>query len=69
MFDRVLATRLGAAAVDYVHEGRTGVMAAAQGLEIVAVPFAQIIGHNRAVDRRFYRLVRQFTLAGEDTKA
>src|SRR5205807_2698660 len=27
MFDRVLATRMGAAAVDYLHEGRTGVMA------------------------------------------
>ena len=63
MFDRVLATRLGAAAVDFIHEGRTGVMAAAQGLEVVPVPFSDVIGHNRTVDRRFFRLVRQFALA------
>ncbi len=69
MFDRVLATRLGAAAVDYIHAGRTGVMAAAQGLEIVPVPFAEVLGHNRPVDRRFFRLVRQFTIAGEPDAA
>jgi 6-phosphofructokinase len=65
MFDRVLATRMGATAVDWVHEGRTGVMTAAQGLDIVPVPFAEVIGHNRTVDRRFYRLVRQFAIADE----
>ncbi len=65
MFDRVLATRMGATAVDWAHEGRTGVMAAAQGLDIVPVPFADVIGHNRRVDRRFYRLVRNFAIAGE----
>jgi len=65
MFDRVLATRLGAAAVDFIHEGRTGVMAGIHGLEIVPVPFADVIGHNRQVDRRFYRLVQHFALAEE----
>jgi len=65
MFDRVLATRMGAAAVDQVHSGKTGVMMAAQGLDIVPVPFADVLGHNRTVDRRFFRLVRQFVLAGE----
>jgi ATP-dependent phosphofructokinase / diphosphate-dependent phosphofructokinase len=65
MFDRVLATRMGSTAVDWVHAGRTGVMTAAQGLEIVPVPFSEIIGHHRTVDRRFYRLVRQFAIAGE----
>ena len=63
MFDRVLATRMGATAVDFLHEGRPGVMAALQGLEIVGVPFADVIGHNRTVDRRFFRLVRQFAIA------
>ena len=60
---RVGDQRIGAAAVDFIHEGLTGVMAASQGLEVVPVPFADIIGHNRTVDRRFFRLVRQFALA------
>jgi 6-phosphofructokinase 1 len=63
MFDRVLATRMGAAAVDYLHEGRAGVIAASQGLEIVPVPLAEVVGRNRQVDRRFFRLVRQFVAA------
>jgi 6-phosphofructokinase 1 len=65
MFDRVLATRMGAAAVDSVHEGTAGVMMALQGLDIVSVPFDQVLGHNRTVDPRFFKLVRQFALAGE----
>ncbi len=66
MFDRVLATRMGATAVDFLHEGRSGVMAALRGLEIVPVPFSEIIGHNRTVDRRFFRLVRQFAVAEQN---
>jgi 6-phosphofructokinase 1 len=65
IFDRVLATRMGATAVDWLHEGRGGVLTAAQGLEIVPVPFAEVIGHNRPIDARFYRLVRQFVLDEE----
>jgi 6-phosphofructokinase 1 len=65
MFDRVLATRMGAAAVDFIHEGRTGVMAGLHGLDIEPVPFEQVLGHNRTVDRRFFRLVRHFAIAGE----
>jgi 6-phosphofructokinase 1 len=68
MFDRVLATRMGATAVDWIHEGRTGVMTAAQGLDIVPIPFADVVGHNRTVDRRFYRLVRQFAIADESER-
>lgn len=69
MFDRVLATRMGATAADWAHEGHVGVMTASQGLEIVSVPFADVIGHNRTVDRRFFRLVRQFLLAEESAGA
>jgi 6-phosphofructokinase 1 len=65
MFDRVLATLMGAAAVDQVHSGKTGVMMAARGIEIVPVPLADVVGHNRTVDRRFFRLVRHFAIAGE----
>ena len=66
MFDRVLATRMGATAVDYLHEGRTGVITAAQGLDIVSVALSDVIGRNRTVDPRFFRLVRQFNAAEEE---
>jgi hypothetical protein len=38
---------------------------ALHGLEIVGVPFTEVVGHNRTVDRRFFRLVRQFNVAEE----
>ncbi len=65
MFDRVLASRMGAAAVDFLHEGRTGVIAAAHGLDIVPVALSEVLGRNRTVDRRFFKLVRQFNIAEE----
>jgi phosphofructokinase-like protein len=65
MFDRVLATRMGATAVDFVHENRTGVMTGIQGLHIVAVPFGEVIGHNRRVDKDYFKFVRQFAVAEE----
>lgn len=43
-YDRVLSTRLGVAAVEFVHEGKSGVMAALQGNEITAVPLEDAIG-------------------------
>lgn len=65
IFDRVLATRMGATAIDWLHDGRSGVMTAAQGLEIVPVPFSEVVGHHRPFDARFLRLVRLFTVAEE----
>jgi 6-phosphofructokinase 1 len=66
MFDRLLATRMGVAAVEYIHTRHTGVITAAQGMDIVPVPFSEVVGHNRTVDPRYFRLVRQFAIAGED---
>jgi 6-phosphofructokinase 1 len=65
VFDRVLATRMGATAVDSIHQGRVGVMMAIQGLDVVGVPFEDVLGHNRTVDKRFFRLVRHFTHEGD----
>ncbi|HXK34072.1 MAG TPA: ATP-dependent 6-phosphofructokinase [Dehalococcoidia bacterium] len=67
IFDRVLATRMGAAAVDYIHEGKTGVMTALQGQQIVPVPLRDVIGHNRTVDLEMFRLVRRFDV-GDDAR-
>lgn len=50
-FDRVLATRYGIGAIDMVHRGEFGLMAALRGNKIVSVPLAEAIGHNRTVDQ------------------
>ena len=50
-FDRVLATRYGLGAVDMVHRGEFGKMAALRGNKIVSVPLADAIAKNRTVDQ------------------
>jgi phosphofructokinase-like protein len=49
-FDRVLATRYGLGAIDMVHRGEFGKMAALRGNKIVSVPLADAIVSNRKVD-------------------
>ena len=48
-FDRVLATRLGLAAVDAAHERHWGAMVALRGTEIVSVPLADAVNDIRRV--------------------
>ena len=50
-FDRVLATRYGLGAIDMVHRGEFGCMAALRGNKIVSVPLADAISKNRTVDQ------------------
>src|SRR5579885_1715500 len=50
-FDRVLATRYGLGAIDMVHRGEFGRMAALRGSKIVSVPLAEATGTNRRVDQ------------------
>jgi ATP-dependent phosphofructokinase / diphosphate-dependent phosphofructokinase len=49
-FDRVLATRYGLGAIDMVHRGEFGCMAALRANRIVSVPLADAIAKNRTVD-------------------
>jgi ATP-dependent phosphofructokinase / diphosphate-dependent phosphofructokinase len=49
-FDRMLATRYGLGAIDMVHRGEFGNMAALRGNKIVSVPLADAISNNRKVD-------------------
>jgi len=48
-FDRVLATRLGLAAIDAVHEGAWGMMTALRATEIELVPLADAVAEVRRV--------------------
>jgi phosphofructokinase-like protein len=52
-FDRVLATRFGARAVELVLEGRFGHMVAFHPPEIGAVPLAKVVGRTRTVPPDF----------------
>jgi len=49
-FDRVLATRYGLGAIDMVHRGEWGKMAALRGNKIISVTLADAIASNRKVD-------------------
>jgi phosphofructokinase-like protein len=49
-FDRVLATRYGLGAIDMVHRGEFGCMAALRSNKIVSIPLAEAISRNRTVD-------------------
>ncbi|MCI0342524.1 MAG: ATP-dependent 6-phosphofructokinase [Planctomycetales bacterium] len=48
-FDRLLATRLGAAAIRYLEAGRTSVMVGLQPPDVVAVPLREAVARMKAV--------------------
>jgi 6-phosphofructokinase 1 len=48
-FDRVLATRLGLAAIDAVHDGKWGMMAALHSTKIVLIPLADAVAEVKRV--------------------
>ncbi|MGQ9676616.1 MAG: 6-phosphofructokinase [Chloroflexota bacterium] len=60
LFDRVLATRLGVAAVQYVKEGKYGFMPALRGNSIEPVKLSDAVSRNRTVDLSLYELAQMF---------
>jgi 6-phosphofructokinase 1 len=56
--DRVLATRLGAAAVDALAEGRRGVLAGMIKGDVVVTPLEEITGRTRPADASLLELAR-----------
>lgn len=48
-FDRMLATRYGVGAIDMVHRGEFGCMAALRGSEIVSIPLKEALQQTRVV--------------------
>src|ERR671923_2259295 len=59
-FDRVLATRLGLAAVDAANEGRWGVMPALRGMRIELVPLSHAVAEVRHVPIDEYEAAETF---------
>src|SRR6202171_1329014 len=54
-FDRVLATRYGLGAVDMVHRGEFGKMAALRANKIISIPLAEATAKNRTVDQEMMK--------------
>ncbi|MGB9684802.1 MAG: 6-phosphofructokinase [Candidatus Bathyarchaeales archaeon] len=59
-YDRILATRFGIAAIDFVHEGKFGYMVALQGNKIVSVPLKDVVGKRKTVDLELYNIAKVF---------
>ncbi len=57
-FDRILATRLGVAAVKSLSEGETGVLIGWQKNEVTRTPLADIVGRTKPVDTGLLELAR-----------
>jgi 6-phosphofructokinase 1 len=57
-FDRLLATRLGVAAVDALVAGDTGIMTALTGREISRVPLEQTVAQHRAANLMFHDMTK-----------
>ena len=47
--DRLLATRLGTACANFIHQDRYGIMVAARGDGVEAVPLEQVVGKRKTV--------------------
>ncbi len=63
-FDRVLATRFGVAAVDAVADGAFGDMVALEAGNIVRVPVAEAVGHQKVCDPALLRVAKVFEPRG-----
>jgi ATP-dependent phosphofructokinase / diphosphate-dependent phosphofructokinase len=56
-FDRVLATRYGLGAIDMVHRGEFGCMAALRANKIISISLREAISRNRTVDQETIQMV------------
>lgn len=60
--DRILASRMGAAAVKFLEAGESGFMVASQGGRMTSVPIKEIVGKSQPLDREIYEMAE--TLVG-----
>jgi 6-phosphofructokinase 1 len=57
-WDRLLAARLGVAAVERLAKGESGVMVGLRGREIAGTPLAEVASKQRQPDLEYYRMAR-----------
>ena len=60
--DRILASRMGAAAIDALMEGQRNIMIGDDDERIVYVPFSKAIRRDKPIDRDLLNLVHQLSL-------
>jgi 6-phosphofructokinase 1 len=58
-FDRMLAARLGSAAVNAILAGESGMMVGLKDRSVELIPLEQVIGHQRAANMEYYEMARQ----------
>lgn len=58
LFDRMLGTRLGAAATEYLAKGLHGILVGLLKGEIVATPLAEAVAARKPIDLRLMELAR-----------
>ena len=59
-FDRVLGTKFGIAAIDYIHQGKFGMMTSLQGIKIRPVSILEGIKESKTVDKETYEIAKVF---------
>lgn len=57
-FDRILATRLGAAATRFLDEGGKAALMGLNKSEITATPYEEVVSHKKTIDLRLLDLAR-----------
>ncbi len=58
VFDRMIATRLGAAAVEHLAQGRHGILVGLVGGQLISTPLAEVAGRTRPVDPQLVELAK-----------
>ena len=60
--DRILASRMGAAAIDALMEDQRNVMIGVQNNQIVYVPFSKAIKNDKPIDRSLLETLRRLSI-------
>lgn len=55
-FDRLLATRMGVAAVQHLLDGQSGIMVGLDGREIAPVPLTEVTTRTRTISESYYEM-------------
>lgn len=58
-FDRILATRLGAAATQQIEKGETGVLVGLQKNEIKPTPLSEVVANKKKIDLNLFELAHK----------
>jgi 6-phosphofructokinase 1 len=61
LFDRILGSRVGVKAVEMIHRGEFGKMAALRGTEVIAIPLTEAVGTLKTVPQEWVDLLRIFS--------